>query len=295
MVDTLRLNKPTRSERAHLVLGGYPAGAHTGHDLDYVRLRLLSMLADYPSLRTSVSGDYEDLEKYLPRSSVLITYTAGPYPDASANQLLTQWLEGGGRQLALHGSSASWRTEPDKDYPDVQRMMKLDFHDTLGCRFVGHPPLRRIRVDVVDIGHPLARGLPPHFEVEDELYFNAPEGEQEQHYFLTTQMPEDPTPEDWRAHLPRQLHGRAHRSALLPDGRSLPVAYTKPVGRGAVAYIALGHAHSACTNLQPNVDATIDPNGKSPPVFRGPWESEAFQTLLCNGIAWGLEAAAATS
>ena len=291
MADTLRLNKPTHSERVHLVVGGHPAGEHVGHDLDYVRLRLLSLLAGFPALRASVSGDYADLETYLPPSRLLITYTAGPYPEEPAHRSLRQWLTDGGRHLALHGSSASWRTERDPDHPGVRRMMKVAFHDTLGCRFVGHPPLRRYRVDVIDPGHPLARGLPMAFEVEDEPYYNTPEGGEERHYFLTTEMPEDPTPEAWRAHLPPSLHGAAHKSALLADGRSLPVAYTKRVGRGAVAYIALGHAHSSCTNLQPGVDESIAPNGESPPLFRGPWETEAYQTLLRNGVAWGLGAA----
>ena len=58
-------------------------------------------------------------------------------------------------------------------------------------------------------------------------------------------------------------------------------------GRGAVAYFALGHCHSPTTNGQPFVDKSVEPSGETPLSFRGSWETEAFQQLLRNAIAWG--------
>ena len=33
----------TKSKRAHLITGGYPAGSDAGHDMNYARLRLLEI------------------------------------------------------------------------------------------------------------------------------------------------------------------------------------------------------------------------------------------------------------
>ena len=68
------------------------------------------------------------------------------------------------------------------------------------------------------------------------------------------------------------------------------LGYVREQGAGAVAYIALGHCHTPVTNIQPFVDASVDPEGKTPLHFRGPWETAAFERLLSNGIAWGLAA-----
>ena len=72
----------TTSGRAHLIAGGFPPGAMGGHDHDYARLRLLGLLAER-DIPASVAGDFADIEKWLPVSQLLITYVAGPYPDAT--------------------------------------------------------------------------------------------------------------------------------------------------------------------------------------------------------------------
>ena len=71
----------------------------------------------------------------------------------------------------------------------------------------------------------------------------------------------------------------------LPDGRTRVLGYSKPVGQGEVAYVALGHCHN------PAIYATRnrDPSDRTPPRFHGVWDNEAFATLLRNAIAWGTE------
>ena len=69
--------------RAHLITGGFPPGSPAGHDHDYARLRLLGLLAER-EIPASVANDFSDVEKWLPVSRLLITYVAGPYPDADA-------------------------------------------------------------------------------------------------------------------------------------------------------------------------------------------------------------------
>ena len=78
-------------------------------------------------------------------------------------------------------------------------------------------------------------------------------------------------------------------TSVGPDGRTRVLGYVQERGAGAIAYFALGHCHTPSTNIQPFVDASVDPKGKTPVAFRGPWETDAFQRLVANGVEWGLE------
>jgi hypothetical protein len=77
-------------------------------------------------------------------------------------------------------------------------------------------------------------------------------------------------------------------TALLPDGKTRVLAYSRDVGAGGVTYIALGHCHDPASNVQPFVDRSVDPDGKTPATLRVTWETPAYQTLLRNCIAWGV-------
>src|SRR5262249_43939177 len=87
--------------RAHVVAGGFPPGSSAGHDHDYARLRLLTLLAE-KQIPASVANDFADLEKWLPLSRLLITYVAGPYPSAEQCTRLNSWLDTGGHWLGPH-------------------------------------------------------------------------------------------------------------------------------------------------------------------------------------------------
>src|SRR5947208_4056239 len=92
----------TKTGRAHVIAGGFPPGSYAGHDHDYARLRLLGLLAEQ-GIPASAANDFADVEKWLPVSRLLITYVAGPYPDAAQCGALKGWLEAGGSWLALLG------------------------------------------------------------------------------------------------------------------------------------------------------------------------------------------------
>jgi hypothetical protein len=51
-------------DRAHVVAGGFPPGSSAGHDHDFARLRLLTLLAER-QIPASVANDF-DMEKWLP-------------------------------------------------------------------------------------------------------------------------------------------------------------------------------------------------------------------------------------
>ncbi|MFP8879164.1 MAG: ThuA domain-containing protein, partial [Myxococcota bacterium] len=162
---------------------------------------------------------------------------------------------------------------------------KARHHEVLGAFFLNHPPIRKFRVDVRDRDHPLTRGLPASFEVMDELYLIDVETCAESRVLLSTSDldAQDPAPRTFG-------FSYGEDTSVGPDGRTRVLGYEREHGSGAVAYFALGHCHSPLTNIQPFVHASVDAEGVTPLHFRGPWETQAFERLLSNGIEWGLEA-----
>jgi type 1 glutamine amidotransferase len=269
MTDTL----PTR---AHLIAGGFPPGSLAGHDHDYARLRLLQLLAER-DIPASVANDFADIEKWLPLGRLLITYVAGPYPNAAQTAAMRQWLEAGGHWLALHGTSGgkAERVEGSRH----RRSVKTEHHALLGGRFLTHPPIAEFRVEVTDAGHPLTRGLGQSFTVADEPYFVELQDPASTRILLTADYG---AAGDWP--VVKELYGSD--TSLLPNGRSRAVCYTREIGTGGVTYVALGHCHNPAIRAA----RAPDPADKTPPVFHGAWETDAFLTLLRNAIAWGATA-----
>lgn len=266
--------------RAHLVVGGFPPGAAGGHDLDYARLQLLRALADR-DVPCSVANDYRDLDTWLAISRLMITYTTGPMLDDRQCGLVDEWMSCGGRWLALHGTSGGKAARIEGS--DRRRMVKTRHHETLGGFFINHPPVRRFMVDVADRDHPITQGLPTSFEVVDEPYMVQVLVPEQSRVLLTAELGPD------TSH-PMFAFAYDEDTALLPDGRSRVIAYERPVGKGGVCYVALGHTHSPATNLQPFVDPSVDPQGRPPLTMRHTWETAAFGRLLRNAIDWGVRA-----
>ena len=264
--------------RAHLIAGGFPPGKAAGHDHDYARLRLLECLNEQ-EIPASVANDFADVEKWLAVSRLLITYVAGPYPNADQSGAIRRWLEEGGRWVGLHGTSGGHavRVEGFQN----RRYLKLEHHAVLGSYFLTHPPIRKFRVDVVDGDSRLTAGLPQSWEAVDEPYFIELQDPASTRILLTAEFgPECVSP----------TIGTIYEAdtSLLPDGKTRVLGYTREIGKGGVTYFTLGHCHSPSTNVQRTVAREVDPEGKPPLTFRGSWETEPFQTLLRNAIAWGV-------
>ena len=137
-----------------------------------------------------------------------------------------------------------------------------------------HPPIREIRVDVV-AQHPLTQGLGTSFTVEDEPYFIELTDPAATQILLTTEY--GPS----AVGATNLLY--ESDTSLQSDGKTRVLGYTRPVGKGAVTYYAFGHCHNPAIRA---ARASQDPADTTPPVFRGPWESGAVNTLLRNAIAW---------
>ena len=266
----------TKPGRAHLIAGGFPPGSLAGHDHDYARLRLLGLLAER-DISASVANDFADVEKWLPVSRLLITYVAGPYPDAAQSRAIESWLKSGGHWLGLHGTSGG-RAERVEGLRS-RRTVKTEHHALLGSRFLTHPPICKIRVDVKATDSPLTRGLGTSFEVEDEPYFIELQDPGSTRILLTADYgPSNVSP------TVGPLYGSD--TSLQPDGRTRVIGYTREVGKGGVTYFALGHCHNPAIRA----GRTADPADTTPLTFRGSWGSDAFIALLRNAIAGSLAA-----
>ena len=254
----------------HLITGGFPPGSAAGHDQDYARLRLLTLLAE-SGIPASVGNDFADVGKWLPVSRLLITYVAGPYPDASQCQVMEEWLKQGGHWLALHGTSGG-RAERVEGMRQ-RRTVKMQHHALLGSYFLTHPPIRKFRVDVSNADHPLTRGVGTSFQVEDEPYFIELQDPETTRILLTAEYGPDAVSPSISTLYPAD-------TSLMADGKTRVLGYTKRVGNGDVTYFALGHCHN------PTIRAgrSPDPSDKTPPVFHGAWESGQFVALLRNVI-----------
>ncbi|MDQ3831223.1 MAG: ThuA domain-containing protein [Candidatus Tectomicrobia bacterium] len=267
--------------RVHLITGGFPPGSPAGHDMDYARLRLLQLLREHPHVRSTVANDFTDVAKWLSDTQLLMTYVAGPYLNDEQNEALRRWLEGGGRWLALHGTSGGKAVRVG-EAGGLKKMVKTSHHDTLGSFFLNHPPMRKFRVQVSDREHAVTRGLPASFEVVDELYLIELQEPSACQVLLTTELDKDPSPPGFGFVYDQD-------TSVLPDGKTRVLGYSRALGQGGVVYIALGHCHSPTDNRQRIVDSSVQTSGDAPRLFRGSWETEPFERLLRNGITWGIE------
>ncbi len=266
-------------QRAHLVTGGFPPGSNAGHDMDYARLQLLQMLQAEKHLRVTTANDFQDIERWLPGTDLLVTYVAGPYPVGAGNDALSQWLEDGGRWLALHGTSGGKAVKTEHGGLSVKKMVKAEHHQTLGCFFLNHPPISAFPVSVVG-DHRVTRGVPERFTARDELYLIELLDPQASRVLLTTELAKDPSPPGFGFFYDED-------TSVQPDGKTRILGYARDVGKGEVVYIGLGHCHVDRINHPSPVDTSINPDGSMPPDFRGVWETDAFARLIRNGIAWG--------
>jgi uncharacterized protein len=237
---------------------------------------LLGLLAEQ-NIAASVGNDFADVDKWLPVTQLLITYVAGPYPDAAQTRAMERWLEDGGRWLGLHGTSGG-RAERVAGSRQ-RRTVKTEHHALLGSYFLTHPPICRIRVQVRDPDHPLTRNLGGSFDVEDEPYFIELQDPRSTRVLLTA---------DYGPSAVSPAIGTLYPSdtSLQPDGRTRVLGYTHEVGNGGVAYIGLGHCHNPAIRAA----RAADPTDATPLTFRGSWETDAFTALLRNAITWGVRA-----
>jgi len=236
--------------RAHLVCGGM------FHDIDFARMELLKLLYENPDIKTSVAGDFSDTEA-LDEADFLVTYTCNVEVSEAEQQALADFVRGGRRWLALHGTNSVFEfVEQGVGTPRTHPVLM----QTLGSQFIAHPPIQTYTVEVVAPDHPLVKGIEP-FEVEDELYLCEYHGKIEP--LLET-----------------RFTGTAPGfvESEWPDDEPRLVMYLHPEEKGCVLYLTLGHCRGKY-DMRPMMDVY-------PRVERGAWESPVYYEILRRCIRW---------
>ncbi|HKJ15940.1 MAG TPA: ThuA domain-containing protein [Xanthomonadales bacterium] len=240
------------SEQVHLVCGG------KYHDFDFARLELLGLLAEIPQVRTSVAGDWSDIDS-LSSASVLISYTSDLVPGENEQDQLEGFLRRGGSWFALHGTNSLLQYTRGVGWEAPHQATR--FFEMLGSQFVAHPPIQPYTVRP-SCQHPLVEGIEP-FTADDELYLCRFFGE---HTCLLETDFSGETPgfaeSDWA------------------DNDKVPVMYLHPWETNEVLYLNLGHARGHW-DMQPLMDYYDTEE-------RGSWKRPEFYELLRRGIQWAL-------
>ena len=230
---------------ALLVVGG-----NHSHDYDLARPELLRLVGRDPGALVDVRPGFPDRET-LARTRCLVSYTCDLRPTADEERALWDFVEGGGRWLALHGTNALFDVDP------VRVVTGFDtFFGVLGARFREHPPIGEFSVRVSDSprASALMAGIEP-FPTSDEMYL----------LDLTA---------DVEVLLEAYLDPDA--AYVEPVGaeafaRPVPIAYVRVLGAGEVLYLSLGHAGSP-----------THPHGQ----HRCSWEAPGFEPVLERAVQW---------
>lgn len=236
------------------------------HDIDFARLEVLKLLAEDDRIRVRIFEDYENIDA-IRDADILISYTCNVVPSAEAQKNVQDFVKNGGHYFALHGTNAVLKFLDDGlvDAPDDMPVLA----DTLGTRFLSHPPIIPFTIRNAQPDHPLVKGIPETFETTDEQYLVETRADLD--VLLDTEY-------DGEASLEGFVHGD------MPKERH-PVFYIRRMGEGAVLYLTMGHCRGHY-DMEPVLDWW-------PEVDRSGWEQPLIYDLLRRGIKWICEPAIA--
>ncbi len=239
------------------------------HDIDFARLRVLDELDRHDVARTAVRDDFSDLAAIL-EADVLVSYTCDVRPTALQSRTLREWLERGGRWLALH-ATCSAVDPPTADGPPqfstprvIDEMVSL-----LGGQFLAHPKIEAYQVEVTEPAHPLVAGLGS-FETTDELY-----------------VCEMHPPVDVLLHTTFDGECPGFVEGAAPADARQPVLWQKSTGAGTCTVLTLGH----CRGRWDVADLGVPDLGQ---LDRIAWESPGYREVLSRTVAWAVHGPAWT-
>jgi uncharacterized protein len=225
------------------------------HDMDFARVELLKLMGENDALRVRVAENYHDVDA-IRAADFLVTYTCNLVPSVTEQQALHDYVAGGKRWFALHGTNSILKFLADGrvDSPLTAPLLM----QTLGTQFIAHPPIQPFHVRIADAAHPLVRGI-EEFDTDDELYLCRIHGKL--HTLLETSYTGKATgfvEDDW------------------PDDTPRPVYYLHSVGAGEVLYLNLGHCRGHY-DMRPLIKYY-------PKIERGSWQLPQYYELLRRGI-----------
>lgn len=148
------------------------------------------------------------------RYDVILAYCQGEF-DAfrdDVKERFLQFITAGGGYVAIHSAGDS--------HPGWK-----EYDAMLGGRFESHPPFSTITVQVDVVDHPVTRGLPEMWTLDDEFYHMKGVDEGNMLVLMRGRSPGDDD-----------------------DAPLRPVSWVKPYGDGRVFYTILGHGIEAHTD-----------------------------------------------
>jgi uncharacterized protein len=231
------------------------------HDMDFARLELLTLLAEYPTIRAVVAPDFEDIDA-IRAASWLMAYTVDIVPSAAATQAIADYVASGNRFLALHGTNSVLRIRDD-GLVDAPEDVNPAWFELLGSQFKAHPPIGPFKVDIDQPSHPLAQGLRA-FETIDELYISkitAPIS-----MIMSTTF---------------QGEATGFVDADWPEPVKSPMLHLRKHGDGEVLYYTLGHARG-------HYDLRSFGVKYYPHIERCSWNYPVHYEILRRCIRWAM-------
>ncbi|MEM9878362.1 MAG: ThuA domain-containing protein [Pseudomonadota bacterium] len=228
------------------------------HDIDFARLEVLKLLAEHDQIRTIVTPDYSDIDAIC-AADFLITFTCDVMPTDAQTQKLNEYVTGGGKWIALHGTNSilEFTEEGLVDSPETAP----EFMELVGTQFKAHPPIGPFQVEVVDDQNPLSEGMTD-FEVIDELYLSK-------------------TFSDIHILMQTRFTGEATGFVDLNwEDEIVPIAYLRDVGDGQIFYCTLGHCRG---HYDVQVMTPFYPHTE-----RCAWNYPIFYEVLRRSIKWAM-------
>jgi len=142
---------------------------------------------------------------------VVLNNTTGDLFTPDQREAFKQWIESGGRVMALHGAGA---TDPWPWFTDT----------VIGARFIGHPRVQPATVRIEDTASPIVAGLPKNWAHTDEWYSfdRNPRGADTHVLASVDETTYTPTPK-------------------FSMGADHPIMWTRCVAKGGAFFTALGH------------------------------------------------------
>ena len=194
---------------------------------------------------------------------MLISYTCDIRPSESAQIGIRDWVNDGGRWLALHGTNSALDFDPPNPVGSP-RCFPI-WAELLGSQFISHPPIAPFPVQVSDPDHWLVEGIEP-FETDDELYLCEYHDRDSLHPLMQT---------EWQGETP----GFVDSDWTDCDPVHL-IMYLKSHGKGKILYNNLG----LCRGHWDMTEAVK----YYPQIERCSWEIPQYHELLRRGIRWAL-------
>ncbi|REK19971.1 MAG: hypothetical protein DWQ45_26010 [Planctomycetota bacterium] len=213
--------------------------AHKWHNWEQTTPAIRAQLELDPRVRVDVSNDIEDLARRpLEDYDVIVQNSYANWQDPTplsveARKSFVNFMQRGGGLILIHFANGAWHYSlpmaGESDWPEYRNIVRRVWnHDGEGDAKSGHDAFGPYTVEVLDVDHPVIRGLSD-FDVVDELYYR----------------------QDGTAPIEPLIAARSKDT-----GRDEPLAWTYTYGKGRVFQTLLGHsertyeAFEACEMLR---------------------------------------------